>query len=195
MRRVVPCLLAVLCAACAPPAAVKPEAPPAPVVVVPEPAPEPEPQPLPLPEPVPPPSVPVAPPVPPQPDESKQLAELVAAAQRFAGLSPDEQKRDYNSASQSFVRERTMLNRLRLALILATPASPVQDDVRAVGLLEGLPAGGGPLRQFAALLQSLVADRVRATRRAEQLKEQLDALREVERSIIERGGSGAPRKP
>jgi hypothetical protein len=192
VRRIAPYLLAALCAACAlPPVAVTPDAPPAPVVVVPEPEPEPPPEPV---SPAPP-SVPVAPPAPPQPDESKQLAELVAAAHRFAAMSPEEQKRDYNSASQLFARERTMTNRLRLALILSTPASALQDDVRAVGLLEGLPAGGGPLRQFAALLQAQVGDRVRATRRAEQLKEQLDALREVERSIIERGGAGAPRKP
>jgi hypothetical protein len=128
-------------------------------------------------------------------EEVRQLAEIVAAAQRFMTLSPEEQKRDYNAASQSFARERSMPNRLRLALILSTPGSAVQDDARALLLLEALPPGSTPLRQFAALLQVQVAERNRASRRADQLKEQLDALRAVERSIIERGDVPAPRKP
>jgi hypothetical protein len=183
--------MAVLCAACAPlpplPPLPEEEARPPEVVAPAPPDPRAEPEPAPVP--------PVVPPLPAPPDEAKQLAELVVAAQRFAALSLEEQKRDYNAASQLFARERTPAYRLRLALILATPGSAVQDDQRALALLEGLPAGSGALRQFGALLQAQVADRARAARRADQLKEQLDALRAVERSIIERREVPAPRKP
>ena len=123
------------------------------------------------------------------------IADLVVATQRFASLSPDEQKRDYNAANQSYVRERSLSNRLRVALMLSTPGSAVQDDSRALALLDGLPPGTSPLRQFAGFVQAQVAERTRSARRADQLKEQLDALRAVERSIIERGDAPAPRKP
>jgi hypothetical protein len=180
--------LVVLCAACVPlPTQPEQEARPPEVVAPAPPEPRAEPEPAPSP--------PVVPPLPAPPDEAKQLAEIVVAAQRFATQSPEEQKRDYNTASQSFARERTLVHRLRLALMLATPGSAVQDDQRALALLEGLPAGGGALRQFAALLQAQVADRARVARRADQLKEQLDALRAVERSIIERREVPTPRKP
>jgi hypothetical protein len=179
--------VAALCAACAPLPPLPEDDVKPPEIVEPAPPPRAEPEPAPLP--------PAVPPLPAPPDEAKQLAEIVVAAQRFAMLSPEEQKRDYNVASLAFTRERTLAHRVRLALMLATPGSAVQDDQRAAALLEGLPASGGALRQFAALLQAQVADRARATRRADQLKEQLDALRAVERSIIERRELPAPRKP
>jgi hypothetical protein len=62
-----------------------------------------------------------------------------------------------------------------------------------MNLLEPLLAGGGdaakgvPLRQFAGLIHAQVGERVREQRKSAQLKEQLDALRAIERSIIERG--------
>lgn len=192
MRRVAPALAVLLATACSPlPPVVEVEPPKAPRVTIIAPQPDaPDPQaeagpmawpPTPVPAPV--------------PDDVKILAELVVAAQRFATLSPDEQKRDYNAANQSYMRERSLPNRLRVALMLSTPGSAVQDDARALGMLDGLPPGGNALRQFAALLQAQVADRTRTARRADQLKEQLDALRAVERSIIERGAAPAPRKP
>jgi predicted RNA-binding protein Jag len=42
------------------------------------------------------------------------------------------------------------------------------------------------MQQFAGLLHVQLAERVREQRRATQLKEQLDALKDVERKIIER---------
>jgi len=191
-RAALAAVLAML-AACSPlpPVAETPSEPP-PAVAVPRPD-KPDPQAEAGPVTSPPLAVPPAPP--PVSEEVRQLAEIVAAAQRFMTLSPEEQKRDYNAASQSFTREFSMPNRLRLALMLSTPGSAVQDDARALGLLDGLPPGSTPLRQFAALLQVQVAERNRASRRADQLKEQLDALRAVERSIIERGDVPAPRKP
>ncbi len=196
MRRAAIGVAAALCAACAPlPPVTEVETPKAPrvTVVVPKPAP-PDPQAEAGPVTSPPLQVP-APAPPPVPDDVRQLAEVVVAAQRFASMSPDEQRRDYNAANAAFNRERTLANRLRLVLVLSTPGSAVQDDARAAALLEGLPAGSSPLRHFAAFMQAQLAERARTGRRAEQLKEQLDALRAVERSIIERGDVPAPRKP
>jgi type IV secretory pathway VirB10-like protein len=196
VRRLLVASLAAASAACQQlPPVVEVEPPKAPRVTVIAPKPDPQAEagpttspPLVVPQPEP-------PPPPPVPEDVKQVAELVAATQRFQTMSPEEQKRDYNAANQAFTRERSLFNRLRLALVLSMPGSAVQDEARALGLLDGLPAGSGALRQFAGFVQVQLAERTRNARRADQLKEQLDALRAVERSIIERGDVPAARKP
>jgi hypothetical protein len=131
--------------------------------------------------------------------ESREVLALVAQAHRFAGLQAEDQKKELNAASQGFARERSAYSRLRLALLLSLPGTQFADEARAMALLEPLvpPPGTArvlPLRQFAALLYAEVGERVREQRRSAQLreqsaqmKEQLDALRAIERSIIERG--------
>ena len=63
-----------------------------------------------------------------------------------------------------------------------------KDAHKAAGLLEPLVSkdATGPMQQFAGLLHVQLAERMREQRRATQLKEQLDALKDVERKIIER---------
>lgn len=178
--------LAVLAAAAC--ALVEPPAPtPAPVTEPTAPAPQP-------PATAPPPAAP--PPVVPAPtaeaEESRQVAELLGYHQRVAGLGPDEQKRELATATQSFNRERSNASRVRLALVYAIPGSAVQDDVRAAQLLEPIAGGGGALRQFAGLVHAQVADRMKAQKRAEQLKDQVEQLRAIEKQLIDRGGQTPP---
>jgi hypothetical protein len=132
-------------------------------------------------------------------DESREVVALIAQANRFAGLQGEDQKKDMNTANQTFARERSPVSRVRLALLLSLPGTPFTEESRALGLLEPFVAGGAaarstPLRQFAGLLHADLGERVREQRRSTQLreqsaqlKEQLDALRAIERSIIERG--------
>ena len=131
--------------------------------------------------------------------ESRDVTSLIAQANRFAGLQGDEQKKDMNAATQSFSKDRSTVSRIRLALLLSLPGTPFTDEARALTLLEPLASGGGaakaaPLRQFAVLVHAELGERVREQRRSAllreqsaQMKEQLDALRAIERSIIERG--------
>lgn len=187
MKLLVPVLLLML-VACAPlPPAPAPEEPPPPEpVATPEvPAELPAAEPPPLPE----------PPAHMGPDEPKQVSELLAQYQRLSAMSAEDQRREYNTLAQAFNRDRGLLSRLRLALALSLPGSSVQDDGRAVGLLEPVAGTGSPLRQFAAFLLAQVSERNRAQKRTEQLKEQLDQLRAVERTIIERGRRPQPQKP
>jgi hypothetical protein len=103
-------------------------------------------------------------------------------------------------------------DRLRLAVLLATLPAPLRNDARAAELLEPLadPAAPG-IGRFAALLSSQIAERQRLARdldrqsreteriarehdrsdkerdkREEALKQQLEALRAIERGILER---------
>ena len=154
-------------------------------------------------------------------DESRQVAELLGYYQRVAQLAPEEQKRELAAATQSFNRERSPANRVRLALLYTIPGTAFQDDARAVQLLEPVTTtGGGAVRSLANLLQAQVSERLKSQkqlkeqleasqkradqlkeqqeatqRRADQLKEQMEALRAVEKQLLERGQQATPRRP
>jgi hypothetical protein len=120
--------------------------------------------------------------------ESRQVVELIGYAQRVSGLQADEQQRELNASSQIFSKDRGPYGRVRLALLLSLPGTAFCDEAKAAGLIEPLLSkeASGPMLQFAGLLYTQVSERVREQRRATQLKEQLDALKDVERKIIER---------
>jgi len=102
--------------------------------------------------------------------------------------------------------------RLRLATLLATLPPPLRDDMRAIELLEPIADAASPgVGRFAALLSLQIVerrriaheiDRLRADaertgreraaadkerdKREEAMKQQLEALRAIERGILER---------
>lgn len=129
-------------------------------------------------------------------DEGKLVLDAIAHAQRVASASPDDQRRDVAAAAQVFSRERSTAARLRYGVLLSLPTLPNADPQRAIVTLEPLSTTGanGPVRQFALLLlaqlnerQTQSNERQKEQRRAQQLKDQLDELRAIERTLIERG--------
>ena len=132
-----------------------------------------------------------------EPDESRQAAELLGYYQRVAGLGLEDQKRELATATQAFNRERSNASRVRLALLYSIPGSALQDDARAAQLLEPIASGNGAVRQLAALVHAQVTDRLKAQKRADQLKDQVEQLRAIEKQLIERGSQTPPppRKP
>jgi hypothetical protein len=124
--------------------------------------------------------------------ESRQVLELIGYAQKISGLQAEEQRRELNASSQMFSKERGAYGRVKLALLLALPGTTFNDDAKAAGLLEplagaaGAESSSGPMQQFAGLLYAQISERLREQRRAAQLKEQLEALKAIERKIIER---------
>ena len=120
--------------------------------------------------------------------EARQVVDLVAFAQRFAALSADEQAREYDVTRIEQAKEPSLYSRIRLAMVLAAPGTAFQDDARAAGLLDALAGQPArtPLRQLGVLVHGMVGERVREQKRAAQLKEQIDSLRAIERSLIER---------
>ena len=128
-------------------------------------------------------------------EESRQAAELLAGAQRVAQLGADDQRKELGNATQAFNRDRTNFNRVKLGLLYALPGAAIQDDARALSLLEPVTGGTGALKALAGVVHAQVAERVKVQKRADQYREQLDQLRAVERSIIERGQQSQPKKP
>lgn len=134
--------------------------------------------------------------------ESRQVTELVGYTQKVAAMRAEDQRRELNASNQMFSKDRGGYGRLRLALLLALPGTPFNDDTRAASLLEPLAndAESSPIQQFAGLLYAQISERLREQRRlkeqleavkaiernAAQLKEQLDAMRAIERKLMER---------
>jgi len=126
--------------------------------------------------------------------EARQVLELVSYSQRIAGLKPEEQSRELSVASQEFARDPQPYSRLRLALLLSTPGTSFNDEGRAVSLLEPLVSTPmkTPVRQFAALVHAQISERLREQKRVAQLKEQIDGLRAIDRSLIDRDQGRTP---
>lgn len=127
--------------------------------------------------------------------ESRQVSEILGYYHRVAQLGPDDQKRELATATHDFNRERSSASRIRLALLYGMPGTSFQDDSRATQLLEpAVNPAGGALGQLASLVHAQMVDRMKAQKRADQLKEQVDALRAIEKQLIDRGQQTAPRK-
>jgi hypothetical protein len=91
-----------------------------------------------------------------------------------------EQRAALARAQETFTRDTSVANRLRLATLLAALPAPLRDDARAMELLEPVadPAQPGAGR-YAALLSGQVMERQRLAREVERLnRERLAADKE-----------------
>jgi hypothetical protein len=146
-------------------------------------------------------------------DPASRTIDAAAAEALAASRAPAaEQAAALERAQQAFTSGAAPADRLRLATLLATLQPPLRDDARAIELLEPLADASAPgVGRFAALLSSQIVERQRLGRelerlareaerlakdrersdkekdkREEALKQQLDALRAIERGILER---------
>jgi len=149
-------------------------------------------------------------------NEAVQVSDIVAAAVAATRATPEEQRRQLSDAQKMFGAIQDDASRVRLATLLATLPPPLRDDARAAVLFEPLGARRPetPLVQFAAMAGAGAAERARAARelraaerreeqaeervktlrqqaeqaeeRANTLRQQVDALKAIERGILER---------
>lgn len=172
-------------AACAP---IQPPAPPRPIVA---------------PQPVPEPPIPA--------EEAENLAWLLGYYRAMHRATPETVAAEYNLAEEAIKKAVTPRNQLRLALLLSLPDPRFHNPGRAMNLLDqylATPAWEAPvLQNFGYVLRGLISqgnkaeDNVRAAEesyrritqrldRAEAenktLRDQLDALKNIERSLYER---------
>ena len=123
---------------------------------------------------------------------------IAAEAVNVSRAPAAEQKTALARAQKAFANDATPLNRVRLATLLATLPTPLRDDARAIELLEPIADASSPgPGRLAALLLVQVGERQRAARerqqadnerdkREETMRQQLEALRSIERGILER---------
>jgi hypothetical protein len=137
---------------------------------------------------------------------------LVAESLDVARAPAPEQQAALARAQQAFMTDTTLMNRLRLATLLAVLSPPARDEARAAELLEPIADIRAPgVGRFSALLAAQIAERQRIgrelerlaretergareherldkerDRREEALRQQVEALRSIERGIQER---------
>lgn len=130
------------------------------------------------------------------PEEQDQALALLIEMARHAQLTPEEQRKEFAAATSAFNRERSPINRLRLVWLSVLLGPAAGDDARLQGLIEPLVGRNGalppshPLRAVADLVQASLTERVRQvreeTRKAEALQQKLDALKAIERQLLDR---------
>jgi hypothetical protein len=78
-------------------------------------------------------------------------------------------------------------NRVRLAMVVSQPNTSFHDEPRAIELLEPVARSpGGQLSGLAVLLVSQIQERRRLDASAHALQQKLDALKSLERKLLER---------
>ena len=130
-----------------------------------------------------------------EPAADARASELVGYFAAIARAGVGEQKRELAQSAVAFARGATPHARLKLGGLYAQPVAALRDDARALSLLEPLAANGAPatdrpLADLAALLYTQVAERQRMekaeARKQEALREQIEAMKSIERSILRR---------
>ena len=102
-------------------------------------------------------------------------------------LAAADLNREHDTVRQAYTRSRSDFSRIRFAMVLSLPNTAFSDEGRALEMLEPVSRNqGSPLHGLAYLLASQLQERKRLDASAQGLQQKLDALRSLERSLIER---------
>ena len=102
-------------------------------------------------------------------------------------LAASELAREHEAARQAWGRARSDYNGVRFAMVVTLPNTPFLDEPRALDILEPIAKNGeARLAGLAWLLLSQIQERRRLDATAHALQQKLDALKSLERSLIER---------
>jgi hypothetical protein len=112
---------------------------------------------------------------------------LLLYYQHIRRLSGADLAREHDTARQAYARSRSDYERVRLAMVLSLPGSAFSDEGRALELLDPVSKNhNGQLQGLAYLLATHLQERRRLDANAQGLQQKLDALRSLERTMIER---------
>ncbi|HSG65884.1 MAG TPA: hypothetical protein VLD39_12825 [Gammaproteobacteria bacterium] len=112
---------------------------------------------------------------------------LLLYSRHLGRLKEDQLGRELEIARAAYAREGSEFNRVRLAMLLGQPNTPLTDNARALELLE--PVVKNQTSEFSALASLLAAqlqERKRLDANTQDLQKKLDALKSLERSMMER---------
>jgi hypothetical protein len=130
------------------------------------------------------------------PPATARTADLVGYFAAVARAGAGEQKRELAQWTAAFARAPSPYLRVRLGGLHAQPIPGLRDDARALALLEPLVTGAGvaaadrPIADLASLLYAQVAERQRMEKselkKQDALREQIEAMKSIERTIMQR---------
>jgi len=123
----------------------------------------------------------------PQPRQASEAENLISYFAQLRKLPGSELAREHDAARQAYGRARSDYNGVRLAMVMALPNTPFADEPRALDLLEPIARNTeGRLSSLAVMLVSQIQERRRLDANAQALQQKLDALKSLERSLIDR---------
>lgn len=124
--------------------------------------------------------------------ESEQL---LSYFERIKRLPSGELAKELESVRIAYGRISSDFNRISYAMLLALPGTSFMDDGRALELLDPLvKRGEASLRGLAFLLVNFIQERRRIAGDLNAAQQKLDALRSLERNLIERDQNNQGRK-
>jgi hypothetical protein len=118
------------------------------------------------------------------PAATNESDSLLAYFGRVRKLAVPELAREYESVRQLFSRARTDSNRVRYAMLLSVPGTAFNDENRALETLDPLLTNSASSLHHLALL---VSTQIQTQRREHELSDKLNALKSLDKSLIERG--------
>ncbi|HUF81768.1 MAG TPA: hypothetical protein VMN03_11570 [Burkholderiales bacterium] len=122
--------------------------------------------------------------VPPPASDAEYLLSYFQQARALAGPALN---REHETARQAYASSRSDFNRVRFAIMLSMPQAVFNDDARALELLAPISRNpGGQLQGLAYLLVAHLQERRRLDSSLQDLQQKLDALKSLERSMIEK---------
>ena len=114
---------------------------------------------------------------------------------RMRRLQGPELAREQEAARRALSRSGTDSNRVRYALLLATPGTAGGDMARAQELLEPVARNNdSTLQGLALLVAALLQEQQRAEANAQVLQQKLEALLAIERKMTGRDSSGTRKR-
>lgn len=134
-----------------------------------------------------------------RPDDVERLLGYFALARKMPAA---EQGRERDGAQQAYLRSQTEYNRVRLAMLLSLPGAAFNDEARALELIDPLARNQrSSLHNLAVLLSAFIQEQKRLggnmqglQQNVQGLQQKLDALKNLDRNLIEREQSGGKKR-
>lgn len=121
------------------------------------------------------------------PEPASDVDSLVIYSQHIRKLSAGDLGREYDNVRQAYNQDRNAVNRVKLALVISVPNTSFYDDGRAIDLLDPVVRdANGRLQPLALMLSLHLQEQRRLSASVQGLQQKLDALKSLERSLIER---------
>ncbi len=130
------------------------------------------------------------------PEDHEQSLALLIEMARSANASQDDLRKDFLASQAAFNKDKSTVNRMRYAWMSGLLGPTAGDDARLQGLLEPLVAKTGgfapthPLRPVADVMLAQVTERTRQLKeeqkKADALQQKLDALKAIEKNLLDR---------
>lgn len=121
------------------------------------------------------------------PQPASDAESLLLYYQHVRRLDPAELGREHEMARQALAQSRSDFNRIRFAMVLALPNTSLTDEPLALELLQPVTRNpNGRLQGLASMLLTQLQERRKLDAGMQALQQKLDALRSLERSMIER---------